>query len=97
MSANKLWSGSALAIAIAMTSCGKSNKEAQPQEEEVSSCESTADCGESMVCLDGECASTKGGAIYTDTKNAITPDKVRKEIEAIGDKRQQRYDELLDQ
>lgn len=87
----------AIAFTLCLASCGKNDKEADPQEEaEVSSCESTADCDDGMVCLAGECASTSGSALYTDPASAVTPDKVRKEIEAIGAKRQKRHDELLE-
>lgn len=85
----------AIAFTLCLASCGKNDKEAEPQEEAVSSCESTADCDKGMVCLAGECASTSGSALYTDPASAVTPDKVRKEIEAIGAKRQKRHDELL--
>ena len=87
----------ALAFGASATAlgCGK-DKKAEPTEAEPLTCESNQDCEAGWVCLDGECASAASGAIYTDPANAVTPDKVRGEIEKIQENSQKRADEILE-
>ncbi len=78
-------------------SCGGDKDKSQDTEtEEAVTCEETADCESGMVCLAGKCASTSGSAIYTDPANAITPKKVKAEVEAIQNRRQERADKILE-
>lgn len=77
--------------------CGKDKQaKASEEDEEVLVCEETADCEDGWVCLDGECANSASGAIYTDPANAVTPDKVKREIENIQKNAQKRNDEILE-
>lgn len=85
----------ALALGASALGCGK-DKKVEPAEAEPLACESNQDCEAGWVCLDGECASAASGAIYTDPANAVTPDKVRGEIEKIQENSQKRADEILE-
>ena len=88
-----------LALAAAVPACGKSKKPAEQAEEGDESarvCESNDDCEAGWVCLDGECANSASGAIYTDPGNAVTPDKVRGEVERIQQQAQERADKILE-
>jgi hypothetical protein len=49
---------------------------AQPE-----SCESDSDCKDGWTCLAQACADPRSGGIYSDPTTAVTPDKVKKEIE----------------
>lgn len=75
---------------------GCSDKKKATEEEQVASCEATSDCEAGEVCLDGACASTAPGAIYTDTENAVTPDKVKAEVDRINEKAEERANEILE-
>lgn len=75
---------------------GCSDKKKAPAEEQAASCEATSDCEAGQICLDGACASTAPGAIYTDTDNAVTPDKVKSEVDRINEQTEERNSEILD-
>ncbi|MCP4447553.1 MAG: hypothetical protein GY811_19765 [Myxococcales bacterium] len=84
-------------LCVSISGCGK-NKEADNAGEDESSdltCESNSDCEPGWVCLEEECANAASGAIYTDTTNAVTPDKVRGQIEKIQEDSNKRADEVL--
>ncbi len=91
---NRIALGIPLLVLVACSS-NKGNSD-EPEESAPMSCESTEDCDDNMVCLAGECASTRSTDIYTDPANAVTPQKVKAEIEAIQNTQQKRRDELLE-
>ena len=100
MSRNSL-SASALALSLVLCTglgaCGKDKKDSNAVDEnEATVCESSDDCESGWVCLDGECASAGSGAIYADPASAVTPDKVKNEVDRINEKSQQRADEILE-
>ena len=59
-------------------------------------CKSNADCNSGWFCLDGECASAKSKTVYTDPARAVTPDKVKRELERVNRKREADIDKSLD-
>ncbi len=79
-----------------LASCSGKKKPAADQAEQASRCEDNSDCEESEVCLDGACASTAPGAIYSDPQNAVTPDKVKAEVERINKAAEDRADKELE-
>lgn len=84
-----------LSVSFALA-CGDKKKPAAEEDEiEEPVCESNSDCEAGMVCLAGECASAKGTDIYTNTKSAVTPDKVKRHMEQVNENAQKRADELL--
>ncbi len=82
-------------LALSAASCGKDKKQ-EPQKTDTATCSSNEDCEAGWLCLDGECADTSAGAVYADPSSAVTPDKVRSEVERVQEQRQKRNDELLD-
>ncbi len=86
-----------IAMLLLSAGCGDSKKSenASPAEEQLV-CEGNDDCEEGWVCLDGECANAASGAIYTDPSNAVTPDKVKAQVDKINANAQKRADEILE-
>ncbi len=87
--------GVTLLCLLSLAACGK-DKKTEAQASDVQSCESNDDCEAGWVCLDSECADTSSGAAYTAPGSAVTPDKVRNEVQRIQEQAQKRNDELLD-
>ncbi len=87
-----------LGAALVMVACGKDKPSPTPPAEETESlaCDSNSDCERGWACLDGECANTAAGAIYTDPSSAVTPAKVKSEIERIQENSQKRADDILE-
>ena len=79
-----------------LSACGD-KKKAAPEEPEIASCETNADCEQGEVCLANECANAAPGAIYTDTQRAVTPDKVKAHVNQINEKAQKRADDILNE
>lgn len=52
-------------------------------------CQATADCPSGWVCMAQRCTDPRSKAIYTDPANAVTPGKVRKEVEQQLEHREQ--------
>ena len=73
--------------------CGDDKKKAAPQP---TSCTSNEDCLRDWLCMDEACVDPDSKAIYTDPQNAVTPEKVKRELQRIGDERQKKHDQLLD-
>ncbi|MSP60841.1 MAG: hypothetical protein EXR72_10960 [Myxococcales bacterium] len=67
-----------LALLLGLAGCPKSPSAevAGPKE-----CASNIDCPRGWVCLAKKCANATHGAIFTDTSNAVTPGKVKDEVE----------------
>lgn len=60
------------------------------------SCAGNSDCPETWICLAGKCTNPSEGAIYSDPSNAITPDKVEREMEQLGQQRDQDIDRRIE-
>jgi hypothetical protein len=58
-------------------------------------CASDSDCAGGRTCLGGECADPRPGAIASDPASAVTPDKVRRELEKAGQQHEQDLDRSL--
>jgi hypothetical protein len=90
----------ALSLAFSLTcACSGKKKQAEDSDDdgvEELECEDNSDCEQGWVCLAGECSNAGSGAVYSDTKHAVTPDKVRKHLDQVNDKAQKRTDEMLE-
>lgn len=84
-------------LAFVTTACGDDKKSSadKPATEKVA-CESNEDCQTGWACLDGECASTVTKDIYADPGNAVTPEKVKRELEKRTKQHADRVDKVLD-
>jgi len=79
--------------------CGKKKNAVQSgtaDDEEELACEANSDCEAGWICLDGECANSASGAVYTDPAHSVTPDKVKREVNKISENAQKRADKILD-
>jgi hypothetical protein len=94
----------ALAVLL-MMGCG--GKKAPPPEdaetaetaetdEREAECDVDGDCGHNEMCIDGDCVSANSKAIYTRPSNAVTPEKVKHEVEKRTQAHEKRVDESLD-
>ena len=85
--------GIALLLGSLLVACGaKKTAEPPPAGDDEPECETSADCEGNWQCLGGECVDTSSRAIYTDPSNAVTPEKVKREVE----KRQRQHTEQVD-
>ncbi len=71
--------------------------ESADQTEGAPECDTDEDCYQNEVCLDGKCTSTAGGAIYTNPGRAVTPGKVKREVEKRLQQGADRRDEYLEE
>jgi len=78
-----------LGVAL-LLACGKSKPAA---ERKPTTCKQNSDCAEGWVCLARKCADPSGKAVYMDPAHAVTPDKVRDEVEDV----QKRHDDDIDE
>ncbi len=86
-------------LVLCLPACRDSTQSAPgPAEQAPSpvSCSGNADCAENWICLAGKCTNPSEGAIYSDPSNAITPDKVEREMEQIGQQRDQDIDRRIE-
>ena len=65
-----------------------------PAEAEVA-CTTDDDCDGTLTCMGGACVDTSSKAIYTDPSNAVTPDKVQREVQQRTQQAVDRADEAL--
>ena len=77
---------------LALAGCPKSAPEATAGPK---ACASSTDCPSGWVCLAKTCAHAAPGAIYTDTSNAVTPDKVKREVEQQLQAHDDKMDNLM--
>ncbi len=84
-------------MVLALCGCKDKKKEPPPEAADTAEeCEATADCDHGEICLAGKCAGTSQKTIITDPGNAVTPDKVKREIENINKAAGARSDKSLD-
>ena len=76
-------------IALAGFGCGDKKKESDEPE----ACTNNKDCERGLVCLDSECADPR---VMKGPSNMVTPDKVKREVEAINKKADERNQKALD-
>jgi len=56
-------------------------------------CRSNAQCANGWACLDNKCVDPSSAALYTHPSNAVTPDKVKREVEHQVQVHQQQLDD----
>jgi hypothetical protein len=76
---------------LLVCACGKSKPSAAPPER----CEADRDCPEGWRCLAEKCANPAAGAIYTDPGHAVTPDKVRDQVQKTSDEHEKNVDDTV--
>ena len=84
----------ALLLAFAIAACG-GKSDSGPEKEKAKACEQSDDCPEGQVCLARKCAKTSEGAVYTDPGNAVTPTKVKQEVERQDQLNRDRVDKAM--
>jgi len=89
---------SLLGLAVLLSVCGCKGKKGSSEDAPapVTRCASDTDCSAGWVCLDGKCADPGTGAIYGDPANAVTPDKVKRELEQTGQEHERDLDRSLE-
>jgi hypothetical protein len=89
--------GLSLSVSLAVSACkGKPEPAAEPPPPPAS-CATASDCPEHWVCLGGRCTDPSSTAIYSDPSNAVTPDKVEREVEQAGQKHEQDVDRAVEE
>jgi len=97
----RLGFAAALALLLAVGCGGKKKDDEKPPEQAAESsepadeepeCEVDDDCRANELCLDGECTSTARGGVYTNPRRAVTPEKVKREVEKRMQQGQDRID-----
>ena len=85
-----------LALGFAVSACsGKKAPESEPEEDEVE-CQTNSDCEGNLQCLGNECVDTSSKAIYSNPSNAVTPEKVKREVELRQRAHTEQVDKSLD-
>ena len=80
-----------LAVSSVLAGC-ESNKPPPPP----GACKADPDCADGWVCLAGRCTDPAAGAIITDPSNAVTPDKIKRELEHRTSASEDRAEQALD-
>ena len=75
---------------------GQAGRDVESKARAGSTCAQNSDCAEGLVCLADKCADPSAKALYTDPGNAVTPEKVKQHVEAIGEKARRDLDEAVD-
>ncbi len=86
-------------VPILGTGCSSKNgaeEKSAPATAEKISCDTNADCRGEWKCLGGYCTDPRAKALYTDPKNAVTPDKMKQEVEKMNKEREKKVDKTLD-
>jgi hypothetical protein len=95
-----------LALAFGVGCGGKKSEEKKAPDESAESdeamegepeCEVDSDCSPTYVCLGGECTSTSHGSFYSNPRRAVSPGKVKREVEKRLQNSQDRRDDRLKQ
>ena len=76
-----------------MGGCGDKKAEPGAKANEAAACTQNSDCDRGMVCLAGECADPR---INKMPSNPVTPDKVKREVEDIHKRADERNQKALD-
>lgn len=84
------------ALALSTAACGGDKKPAEAAAEAPATCSSNADCDDGLTCLGGECTDTSAKALYDgDSTNAVTPEKVQREVEQRSQQHVDRANDAL--
>lgn len=95
-----------LTLALAGSCGGKKSEEEQPSEESAEpsepgakhpQCKVDEDCFQTEVCLGGQCISTARGGVYHNPRRAVTPAKVKGEVDRRLEEGQDRMDQRLEE
>jgi hypothetical protein len=86
-----------LAVLLAVSGCRSKGRASEDDRlPSATHCASDSDCAGGWTCLGGECADPRPGAIVSDPASAVTPDKVRRELEQAGQKHENDIDRSLE-
>jgi len=86
-----------LLLLLSLSACrGRKKSEAEPKPPAPAACAANADCPEHWVCLASRCTDPGSTAIYSDPSNAVTPEKVEREVEQVGEKHQRDIDQAVE-
>jgi len=85
----------AFVLCLSVSGCGGKKNAPPAEEEDEVGCDSNSDCESGWQCLDHECVDTSSKAIYTHPSNAVTPEKVKREVERRQEEHTKRVDESL--
>ena len=86
-----------LSSMLAIGACSDNKKNSVDEATKEAACESNADCQQGEVCLAKVCASAAPGAIYTNPSNAVTPDKVKAQMDMVNKAAEERVDKILEE
>jgi hypothetical protein len=78
---------------VVVAACGRSK--AAPPVEPPDSCKVDKDCPEGWHCLGAKCANPASGAIYTDPAHAVTPEKVKDQVEKVNAQHEENVDDKM--
>ena len=81
-----------LAALLFATACPGAKARDQPAPKP---CASNQDCDDGWACLAGRCADARRSAVFTHPEQAVTPDRVRQELEHRQDQHLRRIDKDL--
>lgn len=90
-----------LALALGCAACGGDKKPASESNDSekpaaAATCDTDDDCGQGLTCLGGECTDTSAKALYDrDSTNAVTPEKVQREVDKRSQQHVDRANEAL--
>ncbi len=59
-------------------------------------CAADSDCAQGWVCLAHACADPRASAVYTHPSNAVTPEKVKQQVEQVGAEHEADIDKRLE-
>jgi len=87
----------ALALAFGGAACGGDKKADSSEEPQAPvACSTDDDCTGGLTCLGGECTDTSAKALYDkDSTNAVTPDKVQREVQQRSQQHVDRANDAL--
>jgi hypothetical protein len=58
------------------------------------SCQKDTDCPDPLICLAGACADPRESAIYTNPSQAVTPQKVKQQVEQTNQQIEDKLDKI---
>jgi hypothetical protein len=59
-------------------------------------CKENGDCDAPLVCLSGTCTDPRSSAFFLDPKSAVTPDKVKRQVEGIQDQHDKKLEKVIE-
>jgi len=83
-----------LVLVVSSLACGK-KKPAAENQKPPETCAEDKDCPQGWKCLAQKCANPAAGAVYTDPGHAVTPDKVRDQVQETNEQHEQNVDNAV--